>query len=299
MRVVAPGKLVLVGEYAVVDGAPAVVCAVDRGVQLDWRPGGDLHVATPTGDDRFVRAALEDVGAPGGTWSFTDWNPPASTTKVGLGGSASAVVAAVLGGLAARGRPPTPDELQVRAARVHHAVQGSGSGIDVAAAAHGGVLQFEGGAVRALSAALVQSERLVVVFTGASAATGPRVERYRAFADRAAFALDSRRVVEGFAADPVGALEANAALLADLDRRAGLGWSTPTIELLRSSARAAGGAAKPSGAGGGDVVVGLFPDAARATAWSEELAARGLLLVPVRLAPGAWVEPVSAGFHPR
>ena len=56
----APGKLFLVGEYAVLDGAPAVVAAVDRGVRCEAWPGGEgLRIETPTGDDRFARPALE------------------------------------------------------------------------------------------------------------------------------------------------------------------------------------------------------------------------------------------------
>ena len=56
VTVVSPGKLVLLGEYAVLDGAPSIVLAIDRGVSCQGWPGGDaLHIETPTGDDRFVR----------------------------------------------------------------------------------------------------------------------------------------------------------------------------------------------------------------------------------------------------
>jgi phosphomevalonate kinase len=291
MRVVAPGKLVLCGEYAVIDGAPAVVVAVDRGVACAWSPGDALRIETPTGDDRFVRAALLDADAPSGTWRFEDWNPVPSTTKVGLGGSAAAVVAAILGAGAARGRPPGPAALHAHAARVHHAVQGSGSGIDVAASALGGVLRFAGGAATPLPSELVGGDRLVVVFSGASAATGPRVATYRAWPDRAGFVAESARIVDAFATDPVAALAANGALLRDMAARSGVAYWTPAIDGIVRAAEAHGGAAKPSGAGGGDIVVALFPEAARAAAYAEEVGAAGFLVVPVGVAGGAHVAP--------
>ena len=35
----APGKLIWMGEYAVLDGAPSIVQAVDRGLHLDFVAG--------------------------------------------------------------------------------------------------------------------------------------------------------------------------------------------------------------------------------------------------------------------
>ena len=59
-EVLAPGKLVLIGEYAVLDGAPAAVLAINRGVRCEIRPGAGI--ITPDGDTRFVAPAL--AGAP-------------------------------------------------------------------------------------------------------------------------------------------------------------------------------------------------------------------------------------------
>ena len=88
----APGKLVLLGEYAVVDDGPAIVAAVDRGVRCRVRPGRGC--STP-GDDRFVRAALD--GAPAAHYTFEDVRPVHGIAgKPGFGGSAAATVAAVI-----------------------------------------------------------------------------------------------------------------------------------------------------------------------------------------------------------
>ena len=56
--ILAPGKLMIAGEYAVLDGAPALVLAVDRGVKCSVTPADTLSISTPDGDDRFVRPAL-------------------------------------------------------------------------------------------------------------------------------------------------------------------------------------------------------------------------------------------------
>lgn len=281
MIVHAPGKVVLLGEYAVLDGAPALVAAVDRGVSCTVEDADEREVEAP-GDTTFVRAALEAVDAPPARYRFADWNPIDSPTKVGLGGSAAATVAAVVAGLRRAGRSPSPAEVHAIAARVHHAVQGSGSGLDVAASAHGGVIRFEAGAV-----APVAPVRPSIVFSGTSAATGPRVRTYLGWGPREAFVRASRELVDGFAADPVGALEAGGRLLREMAARAGLPYWTDGIDALVALARSCGGAAKPSGAGGGDIVVALFPDPDDRRRYEAAAAARGFLVVPVSVAPAA------------
>ena len=49
--IVAPGKLMIAGEYAVLDGAPAIALAVDRGVQCTIQVDDCLRIDTPDGDD--------------------------------------------------------------------------------------------------------------------------------------------------------------------------------------------------------------------------------------------------------
>ena len=282
MRVVAGGKVVLLGEYAVLDGAPAWVAAVDRGVQCTVHPSDVLRIDTPTGDDRFARAALEAVAAPPAHYQFTDWRPVPSATKAGLGGSAAATVAGIVAGLGAQQRTASPAEVHTLAHQVHHAVQGSGSGIDVAAAAWGGVLRFTSGRVEP-GPALVPT----VVFSGQSAATGPRVQRYLAHADRTAFVEQSRALAEAFPTNPIPVLREAGRLLRAMAEAATIAYWTPGIDELVALAHDHGGAAKPSGAGGGDIVIALFPDPAADTAYREAAAKRGYLPIDVGLAPGA------------
>ena len=97
MIATAPGKLILTGEYAVLDGAPALVVAVDRRVTARRHTG-------PRGSSPFLIAVVDELAARYGA------DHPATraameivvdsrafflgTTKLGLGSSAAVTVAA-------------------------------------------------------------------------------------------------------------------------------------------------------------------------------------------------------------
>jgi len=132
----APGKLVLSGAYAVLDGAPAIVTAVDRYVTADATRRADF--ITPE-----VRAAL-------GTTPEVPWFDAGALRergeKLGLGSSA-AILVATLGARALLEHGPLDDrelaELVFEPAlRAHALAQGGGSGVDVASAAFGGTLVY-------------------------------------------------------------------------------------------------------------------------------------------------------------
>ena len=104
MIATAPGKLILTGEYAVLDGAPALVVAVDRRVAARRHTG-------PRGSSPFLIAVADEIAARYGA------DHPATraameivvdsrafflgTTKLGLGSSAAVTVAATALALAA------------------------------------------------------------------------------------------------------------------------------------------------------------------------------------------------------
>lgn len=286
----APGKVVLVGEYAVLDGAPAIVAAVDRGVEVEVFPAPVRTVQAP-GDGRYAEAALSAAGAPAGNYAFRDWNPAPTATKAGFGGSAAACVAATLASAALRGETLDAEALVDRAEPIHRAIQGGGSGIDVAASAYGGVLRYQrlgdsaaGPIFRARPAPAVVP---VVVWSGQSAATGPRVAKYLAWRGRNAFVAESSAIVERFGEDPVAALyEAYRALL-DASTAAGIDWETPAHVRLAALALSFGGASKPSGAGGGDVAVALFPDPDAEAAFRAACARESFVVIPVNIVGGA------------
>ena len=179
----APGKLVLIGEYAVLEGAPAIAVAVDframvslqsrkssecallirnddTRIAFHWDPSGEIDWAEPDVGDRGTLlesavAILTEYGLmpkkpPGitlciGSESFYSRADDGSTLKLGLGSSA-AVSVAVTGAfhrLFTGERAAKHDLLEI-CLRVHRRFQGElGSGIDVASALFGGVLSLE------------------------------------------------------------------------------------------------------------------------------------------------------------
>jgi phosphomevalonate kinase len=273
IQVRAPGKVVLLGEYAVLDGSPAIAMAVDSGVSCTVQLGG-AHVEIDAPAERFARPALEASDAPPGVYRFEAWNPPPTGTKPGLGSSGAAVVAAVLAAREIRLEPFDPEQVRLLATRVHQAVQGSGSGIDVAASATGGITRFRQGHVTPERAGDL-ADRLAVVWSGASAATGPRVERYRATKDRGWFTAATAAIVEGWRSDPIAAFADACRLLRRLDARHRIGWWIEAYEPVLASAARFGGAAKPSGAGGGDVVVAVLPDRGARDDFNDSIEASG------------------------
>ncbi len=264
MRVFAPGKLVLTGAYAVLGGAPAVVMATNRGVHAD----GSVVEPDPT---REVRAALGSTPAP-----FVDASAlHEGRRKLGLGGSAAILVASL--GVLAAGRGDDLGAPEVRArvfreARMAHArAQGGGSGVDVAASVHGGLLVYTPSPWEAprLEHAVVPADLVVRAwFSGESARTSDLLSRVEALASRDAAghraaleaialpAEDARAaVLEGDVVAFIVAVDRTADALAALGVRADAPIVPAAFARLAEAARAEGGAFVPSGAGGGDVGV--------------------------------------------
>ena len=64
----------------------------------------------------------------------------------------------------------------------------------------------------------------------------------------------------------------------------GLPYMTPSLAVIRSLAKACGGAAKPSGAGGGDCAIALFPDPEAESAFKIRARDRDLIVIDVNVA---------------
>lgn len=261
----APGKMVLAGEYAVLDGGPALVAAVNHGVRCEWTPGDRLEILSPDGDTRFVEPALRL--APTGLYRFTTHPGLVLPGKPGFGGSAAACVVACL----AAGRPA------LDAREIHARVQGGGSGIDVLASALGGVQRVEGGLARQVDLAMP-----VVVYSGSSASTGPRVQRYLAWGPRADFFRASEEAVGLMEEEPIAGARLALAALRTMSEAAGIDYLSAGLARIVALAEERGGAAKPSGAGGGDIAVAWLPDVEAERAFRGACEAEGLPVVSVQ-----------------
>ena len=294
----APGKLFLIGEYAVLHGGTAVITAVDRRAVARFVPGA--QPSTPLIAEA-VKAVLEharSLGVP----ATLDGAPEVDSSalsqdgqKLGLGSSAAAAVAAIGATWDALGQPFEPAALFPIALNAHRAAQGGrGSGGDVAAAVLGGVVAYGGPqSVRGLDDKL--PAELVVFRAGDPAATVHflhSVERLEA-RNPEEHARNVKPIAEaaaGFieayeAGDRRGLIDAVAAAHEALDAlgsAADVPIVTPALQTAAALARGCGGAAKGSGAGGGDVGVGFFPDSDAADAFRARAAKLGLEILSIR-----------------
>lgn len=262
MRWSAPGKLVLLGDYAVLEGARALVAAVDR------RAVGRVDAEGPRTEvveAVLARARAEGAGVDGVRIDTAGFLEPGGQ-KLGIGSSAAvAVVTAAL----ARGRG---DELTFEVALEGHrdAAGGVGSGVDLAASFYGGIVacRRQPAPVDVLPSR-IRGLHLTVVWAGESASTSQLVRACRKAETWSRWMeIMTGLAEEGISAwakgDPSRFLSVVARYgraMAGLGRDAGVPVVTDTISAVLEQAEILGAAAKPSGAGGGDVVV-IFSESA-------------------------------------
>ncbi len=275
----APGKLMLAGEYAVLHGHPALVMAVDRHAVATVSEGAvhqppevvaTLAVARREG---YLQDEHKDLAV--------DCTPLAgpSRTKLGLGSSAAGCVAALALARAIEGREV--DDRQALgnvARRGHREAQGGGSGVDVLAAAMGGVLRVTLGDTREAEPTVLQRTwpaawPWAVLWTGNSVRTSEMLATVDAMAARdprgaqacwAGIAVATQQLdtamVTGDLRTAVAAVTAHGHWMQELGERAGVAVVTESLAGLRTLVEASGVGVKPSGAGGGDVALMLGPD---------------------------------------
>lgn len=136
MIAAAPGKLFTTGAWAILEGAPAVVLAVNRYAWADSDRLGD-------GGRPEVAEVARRLGkpAPFVDTSAQETENAGERRKLGLGSSAAAAVATAAALLGEDPRNPSSRRrIFVEAWQAHLAVQPRGSGGDVAASTYGGVV---------------------------------------------------------------------------------------------------------------------------------------------------------------
>jgi phosphomevalonate kinase len=168
----APGKLVLVGEYAVLDGAPALSAAVDCRARATVCVADEFELRI-VNDDACFQFTLDAAGEPvwrenpgargavlsaalatlqaRGVWptdasgfrielctrEFYGAGADGSVQKIGIGSSAAIAVALLAALQTFLGERPSLDACMDAHRRLQH---GAGSGVDVATSWYGGVI---------------------------------------------------------------------------------------------------------------------------------------------------------------
>ena len=282
----APGKLLLTGAWAVLEGAPAVVLAVDRFAEAG--PGAPSTMPEVVAVARRLDAPIPavDVSALGDRGR-----------KLGLGSSAAASVAAAGAIFHARGLALDPATVLEPALAAHRAIQPRGSGVDVAASAFGGAIVAQRlGTHLDVASCAVPGDLVWSAFAlSRSASTRETLDRFAARrsereTELAFSALTEAAVVgaesfrSGRLARFLEAAQAHVDALEQLGHALDLPLVPPELALARDLLQAAPRSSPmptktspivllPSGAGGGDTVLWL---GARAPTDHETLALRGV-----------------------
>ncbi len=312
IRVSAPGKMMVAGEYAVLHGHRSLVAAVDRRVLLTLADDGSSAASDASGDRprlppeaEVAREVAEArLGPTPGVMSLDarHLRSESGAQKLGLGSSSAAAVAAAAAVHAAHGRDVAADETRLQilddAMQGHHRVAPEGSGADVAAATLGGVTLYRrwGERFEAANATLPSGLVTRVVWTGKEARTSELVRAVGALRARdasghdaaiAAIAEAAEAMIaaaeSGDAAGWIEAVEAHGAAMAGLGARAEAPIVEERLLSVMSLASEVGGAAKPSGAGGGDVALAFFADEDAARQFASACAEAGFDLLSLSL----------------
>ena len=276
----APGKAVLCGEYAVLDGAPAVCMALDRRARVTVTPRDAdwTRVSAPryTAAEGFFRVVDGNVEWLQGASEFslvdavlrsiatlpervvsieldTDaFRDRASGEKIGIGSSAALTVALLA---ALRGT----EDVRTDAIDAHRQLQqGAGSGVDIATSVRGGLLEYRTEAAEITALRWPAGLHYRLVWSGIAADTRAKLAHLDNTAEsetRAALVQAAMTMAKAWhsATRVLGEYPAYIESLRRFSVDHGLGIFDAGHDELCTEAAAAGLVYKPCGAGGGDI----------------------------------------------
>ena len=299
----APGKIVIAGEYAVLDGAPAICMAVNRRAHVSITSSdNEYHSVLAPGYSQSVgrfTAANDQIKWIEGAKEFelldavwqevrpeladaltivldsNEFIDTASATKIGIGSSAALTTALTSAlGLAAMQNV----DVHKMAAAAHRRFQGGrGSGVDIACSVTGGVVEYRMGD-RAIQSLNWPAELHYALFwSGIAASTREKLDRL-AVADASSSRGELCRIANGVAeawsnsgsVEILGRLREFVSVLRRFDVDHELGIFDAGHAALADAAESFGVVYKPCGAGGGDIGIAIAADEADIEIFARE-----------------------------
>jgi len=271
----APGKLIILGEHAVVYGKPAVAVAIDRRITCTLSKANETTVnGRPFAAEKHPYLEHMMMRSSGPVKIVTESEiPPGS----GLGSSAALCTSFLKALSALDGTDMNEKDLAAAAFQTEYAVQGRASPLDTSASTHGMGIVVNGPedtgnhlwdissndnswSVRDIK---IPEMTLVVGYTGLHAPTGPLVEKVKKYKDRNSFAADIVDEIGVITIDGIDALrKGDVAKLGELMTKdhkllSILGVSCNELNKLVDASLKYSYGAKLTGAGGGGSMVAL------------------------------------------
>jgi len=276
ITVSAPGKLMLLGEHAVVYGYPCLVTAVDKRlyVEAEIIDANEDDIITPqVKESRFVLETLSYFKEKFNIRSSIRIKTRGDFShQVGLGSSSAVTVATFEALNILFNLSLSKKEIFDMSYHVTLLIQGVGSGFDVAVATTGGTLCYVKGGVEMETLSL-SNLPLIVGYSGVKADTPLYIRKVSE-----AFKQRKNEMTTLFESISVLVKKAKEFLISENFKEAGalftenhtilqkLGVSTPILDTMVAASLEAGAwGAKLSGAGGGDCMIALVDNEKKQT----------------------------------
>jgi phosphomevalonate kinase len=291
----APGKVIIAGEYAVLDGAPAICMAVNRRAHVSIRSSSDNHhtVAAPGFAEKVasfgsISECAEEYPLLAAVWQELQIETPeflnivldssgfsdAEAGKIGIGSSAALTVAltAALARLAGESR-----DIRGIAMVAHRRLQGgAGSGADIACSLAGGTIEYRMGEKVSAELGWPTGLRYALLWSGVPADTGAQLDKLNSAAahgSRAELGGSAKAVAaawkSGDAEQVMNGLSEYIATLRRFDVDHKLGIFDAGHAVLADTADSLELVYKPCGAGGGDLGIAISSDDAELAAFVD------------------------------
>lgn len=295
----APGKLVLSGEYAVLSGHPGLVITVNNRATILAKPtvnknankqSSYFNLIPPQADkgQKLLASFLEAVDKTGLSITPHDFTIDSTPfflktnekiTKLGLGSSA-AVLVCLAAQILKQNKLETSNEAIFKLAFKAHSEFNNqqGSGIDIAASCYGGLIKFQKDLESSTPVVTqlqpkIDLKTLIPVFTNKAQNTEVFLTKVftwkrkspRAYADlmqnlgSVTTELEENLCIKNDWKILTDIIYENTKLLTALGKAAKIELVTSSHANLINQAKIHGGAAKPSGAGGGDIAICFIP----------------------------------------